>query len=243
MTARAERVRASARRAASPAGDVRGRALHDAASPTQSLREAGVRGARAHGRARCGRSAADPAGLARRAGEAIRGACLTPNRRSQRSPNACAAPSRFDAQFVGIYSGGAWLAGSARGRRSRATTRSASSTSRSIATISTGRASSRPSGARELPFEVEGATIVLVDDVLYTGRSVRAAINELFDYGRPAAIELAVLVDRGGRELPIEATYAGARARRRARRCRSCCRAQPTGASRCRPSERRSGHA
>src|SRR5262249_43668973 len=63
----------------------------------------------------------------------------------------------------------------------------------------------------ELPFDVEGATIVLVDDVLYTGRSVRAAINELFDYGRPARIELAVLVDRGGRELPIEATYVGAR--------------------------------
>jgi pyrimidine operon attenuation protein/uracil phosphoribosyltransferase len=63
----------------------------------------------------------------------------------------------------------------------------------------------------ELPFEVEGATIVLIDDVLFTGRSVRAAINELFDYGRPARIELAVLVDRGGRELPIEATYAGAR--------------------------------
>ena len=52
---------------------------------------------------------------------------------------------------------------------------------------------------------------MLVDDVLYTGRSVRAAINELFDYGRPARVELAVLVDRGGRELPIEATYAGAR--------------------------------
>jgi pyrimidine operon attenuation protein/uracil phosphoribosyltransferase len=58
---------------------------------------------------------------------------------------------------------------------------------------------------------VEGATIVLVDDVLYTGRSVRAAINELFDYGRPACIELAALVDRGGRELPVEATYCGAR--------------------------------
>ncbi len=58
---------------------------------------------------------------------------------------------------------------------------------------------------------MDGATIVLVDDVLYTGRSVRAAINELFDYGRPARIELAVLVDRGGRELPIEPTYAGAR--------------------------------
>ena len=52
---------------------------------------------------------------------------------------------------------------------------------------------------------------MLVDDVLYTGRSVRAAINELFDFGRPARIELAVLVDRGGRELPIEPTYVGAR--------------------------------
>jgi len=62
-----------------------------------------------------------------------------------------------------------------------------------------------------LPFDVSGASIVLVDDVLYTGRSVRAAINELFDFGRPERIELAVLVDRGGRELPIEATYTGAR--------------------------------
>jgi pyrimidine operon attenuation protein/uracil phosphoribosyltransferase len=58
---------------------------------------------------------------------------------------------------------------------------------------------------------VEGSRIVLIDDVLYTGRSVRAAINEIFDYGRPEKIELAVLVDRGGRELPIEATYVGAR--------------------------------
>ena len=68
-------------------------------------------------------------------------------------------------------------------------------------------------GARrsELPFDVDGATIVLVDDVLYTGRSVRAAINELFDFGRPAKIELAVLIDRGGRELPIEPDYVGAR--------------------------------
>ena len=50
-----------------------------------------------------------------------------------------------------------------------------------------------------------------MDDVLFTGRSVRAAINELFDFGRPARIELAVLIDRGGRELPIEADYVGAR--------------------------------
>jgi pyrimidine operon attenuation protein/uracil phosphoribosyltransferase len=58
-----------------------------------------------------------------------------------------------------------------------------------------------------IPFEVEGAHIVIVDDVLYTGRTIRAAINELFDYGRPGRIELAVLADRGGRELPIAPDY------------------------------------
>ena len=61
--------------------------------------------------------------------------------------------------------------------------------------------------ASSIPFDVEGAHIVIVDDVLYTGRTIRAAINELFDYGRPARVELAVLVDRGGRELPVAATY------------------------------------
>lgn len=61
----------------------------------------------------------------------------------------------------------------------------------------------------QIPFEVDGATIVLVDDVLYTGRTTRAAINELFDYGRPARIMLAALVDRGGRELPIAADFVG----------------------------------
>ncbi|MDO9469669.1 MAG: bifunctional pyr operon transcriptional regulator/uracil phosphoribosyltransferase PyrR [Nitrosomonas sp.] len=61
----------------------------------------------------------------------------------------------------------------------------------------------------EIPFEVEGTHIILVDDVLYTGRTIRAAINELFDYGRPASISLATLVDRGGRELPIAAQYTG----------------------------------
>ena len=58
-----------------------------------------------------------------------------------------------------------------------------------------------------IPFDVEGRHLILVDDVLYTGRTTRAAINELFDYGRPAAIALAVLADRGGRELPVAATY------------------------------------
>jgi pyrimidine operon attenuation protein/uracil phosphoribosyltransferase len=58
-----------------------------------------------------------------------------------------------------------------------------------------------------IPFDVEGRHIILVDDVLYTGRTTRAAINELFDYGRPASVTMAVLADRGGRELPIGATY------------------------------------
>jgi pyrimidine operon attenuation protein / uracil phosphoribosyltransferase len=57
---------------------------------------------------------------------------------------------------------------------------------------------------------VEGSHIILVDDVLYTGRTIRAAINELFDYGRPASIRLATLIDRGGRELPVTAQYVGA---------------------------------
>jgi pyrimidine operon attenuation protein/uracil phosphoribosyltransferase len=58
-----------------------------------------------------------------------------------------------------------------------------------------------------IPFDVEGRHIVLVDDVLYTGRTTRAALNEIFDYGRPARVELAVLADRGGRELPVAAQY------------------------------------
>ena len=63
--------------------------------------------------------------------------------------------------------------------------------------------------ATELDFAVDGRTIVIVDDVLYTGRTVRAAIDEIFDYGRPARVQLAVLVDRGHRELPIRPDYVG----------------------------------
>jgi pyrimidine operon attenuation protein / uracil phosphoribosyltransferase len=61
-----------------------------------------------------------------------------------------------------------------------------------------------------IPFEVEARPLVLVDDVLFTGRTIRAAMNELFDYGRPASIRLAALIDRGGRELPIAAQWIGA---------------------------------
>jgi pyrimidine operon attenuation protein/uracil phosphoribosyltransferase len=64
-------------------------------------------------------------------------------------------------------------------------------------------------GPTELPFALEGVRVVLVDDVLYTGRTVRAALDALMDYGRPRAVELAVLVDRGWRELPIRADYTG----------------------------------
>jgi pyrimidine operon attenuation protein/uracil phosphoribosyltransferase len=63
--------------------------------------------------------------------------------------------------------------------------------------------------ATELPFPIDGRRIVLVDDVLFTGRTVRAAIDQLIDFGRPERIELVVLVDRGGRELPIQADYVG----------------------------------
>lgn len=60
-----------------------------------------------------------------------------------------------------------------------------------------------------LPTDIDGKTIILVDDVLYSGRTIRAAMNELFDYGRPEKILLVILIDRGGRELPIQADYVG----------------------------------
>jgi len=115
-----------------------------------------------------------------------------------------------DAAFVGIYSGGAWLA-------ERLAAMIPGSHAVGYIDVSYYRDDYAKSGLKggakrtELSFDVEGATIVLVDDVLYTGRSVRAAINELFDFGRPDRIELAVLVDRGGRELPVQADYVGAR--------------------------------
>lgn len=116
----------------------------------------------------------------------------------------------FDAPFVGIYSGGAWLA-------ERLAAMIPGNHPLGYIDVSFyrddyARTGLKPGTKRTvLPFDVEGATIVLVDDVLYTGRSVRAAINELFDFGRPACIELAVLVDRGGRELPVAPTYCGTR--------------------------------
>lgn len=71
------------------------------------------------------------------------------------------------------------------------------------------RASAPIVHATQLDFPVDGRTVVIVDDVLYTGRTVRAAVDEIFDYGRPARVQLAVLVDRGHRELPIRPDYVG----------------------------------
>ena len=71
------------------------------------------------------------------------------------------------------------------------------------------RTGPRPLGQTSFPAEVDGKVVVLVDDVLYTGRTIRAAMDAVMDYGRPQAIQLAVLVDRGHRELPIRADYVG----------------------------------
>lgn len=108
--------------------------------------------------------------------------------------------------IVGIYSGGAWLA-------ERLAAELQLGERLGFIDVSFYRDDFAEKGLRpevkpsQIPFEVEGATILLVDDVLYTGRTTRAAINELFDYGRPAKIMLAALVDRGERELPIAADF------------------------------------
>ena len=107
--------------------------------------------------------------------------------------------------IVGIYSGGAWLA--------ERLAKALNVVETGFIDVSFYRDDYAKRGLKEevrpsqIPFEIEGANILLVDDVLYTGRTTRAAINTLFDYGRPAKIMLAALVDRGGRELPISADF------------------------------------
>jgi len=116
-----------------------------------------------------------------------------------------------DAAIVGIHSGGAWLAerlAADLGLQNRL----------GFIDVSFYRDDYAKKGLHpdvkptRIDFNVDGAAIVLVDDVLYTGRTVRAAINVLFDYGRPQRIMLAALVDRGGRELPVAADFVGSHA-------------------------------
>ena len=116
--------------------------------------------------------------------------------------------SETPARLVGITSGGAWLA--ERLQKDLGLEGLHGTISSSMHRDDFAQRGLAAGGQTKLPFDVNGAHIVLLDDVLYTGRTLRAVINELFDYGRPASVKLAVLVDRGGRELPIHADYAGA---------------------------------
>ena len=112
--------------------------------------------------------------------------------------------------MIGIYTGGAWLAERLHARLQLAAPLG-------LMDIAFYRDDYHEQGLHHdpkrtrIPFDVSGRELLLVDDVLYTGRTVRAAMNELFDYGRPASISLVVLADRGGRELPICAQHCGAR--------------------------------
>jgi pyrimidine operon attenuation protein/uracil phosphoribosyltransferase len=112
--------------------------------------------------------------------------------------------------LVGVWSGGAWLA--ERLQRDLKLDGSHGVISSALHRDDFGsRGLAAGVDPTQLPFDIEGRHIVLVDDVLYTGRTTRAAINELFDYGRPASVTLVVLVDRGGRELPIQPAFSAAR--------------------------------
>jgi pyrimidine operon attenuation protein/uracil phosphoribosyltransferase len=112
-------------------------------------------------------------------------------------------------RLVGITSGGAWLA--ERLQHDLHLEGNAGIISSAMHRDDFAQRGLSAGGQTVLPFDVEGANILVLDDVLYTGRTLRAVINELFDYGRPASVRLAVLVDRGGRQLPVQADFAAAR--------------------------------
>ncbi|MEY4419412.1 MAG: hypothetical protein RLZZ498_8 [Pseudomonadota bacterium] len=112
-------------------------------------------------------------------------------------------------RLVGITSGGAWLA--ARLQKDLHLEGEAGTISSAMHRDDFAQRGLSDGGQTKLPFEVNGAHLIVLDDVLYTGRTIRAVLNELFDYGRPAQVQLAVLVDRGGRQLPIQADFAAAR--------------------------------
>ena len=112
-------------------------------------------------------------------------------------------------RLVGITSGGAWLA--QRLQKDLGLPGEAGTISSALHRDDFSSRGMASAAATSLPFEVDGADILVLDDVLYTGRTLRAILNELYDFGRPAQVRLAVLVDRGGRELPVQADFAAAR--------------------------------
>jgi len=112
-----------------------------------------------------------------------------------------------DTVLVGIHTGGVWVAEVLHAALGLATPLASIDASFHRDDHHIGNGLKSGGRASHLPGNVEGAHLILVDDVLYTGRTIRAALNEIFDYGRPAKVEYAVLVDRGGRELPVAATY------------------------------------
>ena len=112
--------------------------------------------------------------------------------------------------MVGIHSGGVWVA--ERLHRDLALSGRIGTLDISFYRDDFGRIGLHPQvKPSDIPFDIEGANVFLVDDILYTGRTIRGAMNVLFDYGRPARIDLAVLIDRGRRELPVEARWCGGR--------------------------------
>lgn len=112
-------------------------------------------------------------------------------------------------QLAGITSGGAWLA--ERLQKDLGLPGAPGIISSAMHRDDFAQRGLSDGGQTVLNFDVNGADILVLDDVLYTGRTIRAVLNELFDYGRPANIRLAVLVDRGGRELPVQPDFAAAR--------------------------------
>ena len=112
-------------------------------------------------------------------------------------------------RLVGVASGGAWLV--ERLQRDLGLEGAPSVLSSALHRDDFAQRGLAASAQTQIAFDVTGADVLVLDDVLYTGRTVRAVINELFDYGRPACVRLAVLVDRGGRQLPVQADFAAAR--------------------------------
>ena len=114
-----------------------------------------------------------------------------------------------DTALVGIHSGGVWVA--SRLHQMLNVGLPLGSLAVTLHRDDFGKIGLHPQKkSTDMPIDIDGRHILLVDDVLYTGRTLRAALNELFDFGRPASVKLAVLVDRGLRELPFAADYVGA---------------------------------